>query len=114
MKVKNDCALVIDDEQDICMLLRSFLLRSFKRVETAHTLEGGYALAEKMHPDVIFLDNNLPDGMGILRIPDFKKTCKKIIIISAMSNLDAQAYSSGASAFITKPISFRDIQEVIA
>lgn len=106
-------ALIVDDEEDICFLLSAYLRRFYMRVECAKTLAEGLALAEKLQPELLVLDNNLPDGIGIQLIPDFKKMCKKILVISAMNNLGEQAIQSGADHFLAKPVSFQDIDDFI-
>lgn len=106
-------ALIIDDEEDICLLLKGFLTRSYERVEYANSLTAGMQLAIELKPDILFLDNNLPDGAGISMIADFKKHSSKVIIISAMTNLEEHALKSGADYFLGKPISFKTIRSLI-
>ena len=108
-----EVALIVDDEEEICLLLRGFLLRKFKRVEIATTLKQGLEIAKILKPSVLFLDNNLPDGQGINSISLFRMYVEKIIIISAMTNLADISLSRGANYFIAKPISFRSIESLI-
>jgi two-component system OmpR family response regulator len=56
--------LIIDDEIDFCLLLKAYLTRHSYEVFYAHTLASGVEQAKKISPDIIFLDNNLPDGLG--------------------------------------------------
>lgn len=56
--------LIIDDEIDFCLLLKAYLTRHSYEVFYAHTLASGIEQAKKISPDIIFLDNNLPDGLG--------------------------------------------------
>ena len=106
-------ALIVDDEEDICRLLSSQLRRTFSRVEYALTLNEGLQLAEELQPDWLILDNNLPDGIGIQLIPEFRKYCNNILVISAMNNLSEQALNAGADYFLAKPVSFADISELM-
>lgn len=109
------CALIIDDEEDICILLSSYLRK--KNIETHYslTLKEGIKKVSELKPTILFLDNNLPDGSGIDSIPQIRSFSKrlKIIVISAMSNLRDKALSNSADGFIDKPISFENIQELI-
>lgn len=57
-------ALIIDDEMDSCLLWKAFLSQLNFSVYTAVTLTEGLSLADSVKPSVIFLDNNLPDGLG--------------------------------------------------
>lgn len=109
------CALIIDDEEDICILLSSFLRK--KNIDTHYSfnLTDGKECIERLKPNILFLDNNLPDGSGIEAIPEIRKTNQKmkIVVISAMTNLKEKALANSADAFIDKPISFENIQMVL-
>jgi DNA-binding NtrC family response regulator len=77
--------VIIDDEEDLCKLMCNYLLDLNYDVHMAHTLTSGLHLTEQVKPDIIFLDNNLPDGLGWDKMPLFKQkfpTCK-INLISA-------------------------------
>ena len=97
--------LIVDDEVDVCMLLRRAMLKHFQKVECAHTLTDGYAKAAAFQPDVILLDNNLPDGYGLEHIAEFKGVNKptRIVMISAM-DIRQEAIAAGADEFIGKPV----------
>ncbi len=56
--------LIIDDEVDFCLLLQAFYSRKGFDVFLSHTLKAGLDNIKTLEPDVIFLDNNLPDGLG--------------------------------------------------
>jgi DNA-binding response OmpR family regulator len=56
--------LIIDDEVDFCLLLQAFYSRKGFEVYLSHTLKDGLQSLRTLQPDVVFLDNNLPDGLG--------------------------------------------------
>jgi two-component system, OmpR family, response regulator len=56
--------LIIDDETDFCLLLKNYFVKKNFEVHIFHTLEEGMRNMETINPDIIFLDNNLPDGLG--------------------------------------------------
>jgi DNA-binding response OmpR family regulator len=62
MKAKK--ILLIDDERDFGILMKSYFIPKNIEVYHAVTLEEGMRILDEVHPDVIFLDNNLPDGLG--------------------------------------------------
>lgn len=56
--------LIIDDEEDFCLLMQFYLSRKNCEVSISHTLKEGMGQVRKNHPDIVILDNNLPDGLG--------------------------------------------------
>ncbi len=105
-------ALIIDDEIDICYLLSGILRNKNIQTNYVNSLsEAKQALA--IHtPEFIFLDNHLPDGMGVSFIHDIKLKypATKIIMITAYDTPTdrRKALAEGADFFIAKPFS-RDI-----
>ena len=108
-------ALIIDDELDICILLSNYLKKRNIDADYTLTLRDGLEKLSTVRPDVLFLDNNLPDGSGIDTIQEIRNRSEntRIIVISAMSNLKEKALASSADAFLDKPISFENIVEVL-
>ena len=103
-------ALIVDDETDICYLL-SHILRQ-KNIQTVFA--GSLAEADRMlqSPNFfyyVFLDNHLPDGLGINRIKRWKEKFPAIhfIMISAHDSSEEKrkAKTDGADTFISKPFS---------
>jgi DNA-binding response OmpR family regulator len=56
--------LIIDDELDFGVLMQKYFSARNFEVLIAHTLEEGMEILEKFKPEVVLLDNNLPDGLG--------------------------------------------------
>ena len=56
--------LMIDDEIDYCRILEMFFKKKNYDVLLAFNLTEGLELIVKSKPDILFLDNNLPDGKG--------------------------------------------------
>ncbi|UAY52850.1 response regulator [Ferruginibacter albus] len=56
--------LIIEDEFELCLLLKLHLISREYQVEMAYNLQDGLKKLEDYSPDVVFLDNNLPDGNG--------------------------------------------------
>lgn len=107
--------LIVDDEMEVCQLLADFLTRKNQNVDYSTTLKGALEKFKKFNPDLLILDHNMSDGLGIEYIPEFKKLNNSItiIVISAMSNLKAEALAKGANYFLEKPISFNMLTGII-
>lgn len=56
--------VIIDDEEDLCHLMKTYLANLDHEVFLANTLGRGMQLVSQISPDVLFIDNNLPDGLG--------------------------------------------------
>lgn len=107
--------LIIDDELDICLLLKSQLTKNSLEVQYETSLKTGVMTSTYFRPDYLILDNNLPDGLGIEYIADFKKSHPqmKIILITAHGNLNNLALIKGADVFLKKPFKAADIYKYI-
>ena len=62
--MKKRKVLIIDDEEDFGMLMKRFFSQKNYDVYVAYTISDGLKLMDEHVPDIIFLDNNLPDGYG--------------------------------------------------
>jgi len=62
--MKKRKVLIIDDEEDFGMLMKRFFSQKNYDVYVAYTISDGLKLLDEHLPDIIFLDNNLPDGYG--------------------------------------------------
>ncbi len=103
--------LIIDDEIDLCLLLKSYLLRKDYEVSISHSLKEGVPLVQKLHPEILFLDNNLPDGIGWTSAPQLSKDNPSmfIVLISAFHPTVPQMPDQAKYKCIEKPISMADL-----
>lgn len=106
--------LIIDDEKDMCLLLQRALRTRFAQIEFAHSLSEGAAIAVRMSPNVILLDNNLPDGYGINYIDVFRVDNQSvhIVMVSAM-DIRYESIEAGADEFIDKPVNISVLKDII-
>ena len=56
--------LIVDDEADFCMIMKNYFIKKGYTVSLASTLQEGISKLKELRPDILFLDNNLPDGNG--------------------------------------------------
>lgn len=110
-------ALIIDDEYDICFLLSRILKSNNLEVEFANSISEGKDHLSRLHPNVLFLDNHLPDGYGIDFISFVKKQYPetKIVMVTAHDTSEdrKKALEQGADIFISKPFSAAEIKNAI-
>ena len=107
--------LIIDDEVDLCLLLKSFFLSYNYKVHYCHSLAAGVELCKKLSPDILFLDNNLPDGNGWDKANWFfnKFNSIYIFLISAYQHNKVEKLKSNHFAILEKPLSLKIIQKTL-
>lgn len=110
-------AIIVDDEKDLCFLLKMLLEKEDIRTQSVHSLSGMNKILRKK-PSVIFLDNQLPDGMGINHIPHIKRVLPlvKIVLMTAHESVSARvsAFKNGADAFLAKPFSRHALRDALS
>jgi two-component system KDP operon response regulator KdpE len=116
--------IIIEDEKDLGILMRNFLEKQLSSITPSTiklftTLSEGLLCIRELNPDWVFIDNNLPDGRGINEIEGIKERDTqgigtKIVMMSAMTNLREEAFKRGADYFLDKPISFMEVQNILA
>ena len=116
-KKRASTALIIDDESDICFLLSNILRNNNLDVEFVNSINEGKSYLQKNNPNLLFLDNHLPDGYGIDFISYVKKehADTKIVMVTAHDTPEdrRKALVEGADIFISKPFSALEIKRAI-
>ena len=111
--------LVVDDEPDVESLFRQFFRSQIKKGELTFVFaENGSDALDKLrvYPDidVVFTDINMPvmDGLTFLEKKKENNHLQKTVVISAYGDMQniRTAMNRGAFDFITKPITFEDLQ----
>ena len=100
--------LVVDDDKNICELLRLYLEKEGYSVILAHDGEEALLKFETLHPELILLDIMLPglDGWQVCR--EIRKYSKvPIIMLTAKGDErdELQGFDLGVDEYITKPFS---------
>lgn len=106
-KQTNLKALIIDDEIDICYLLSGILKQKKFHTNYVNNLADAVVELRNSHPIIVFLDNHLPDGLGIDFVDHIKRnypTTKIVMITAYDTHTDRQqAINKGVDIFIGKP-----------
>ena len=110
-------ALVIDDEPDICELLKLTLGRMDIRTETAEDVAGAKALLGKHQFDICLTDMRLPDGDGLELVEWMQANASgvPVAVITAHGNVETavQALKLGAFDFISKPLDLGNLRTIV-
>ncbi len=113
--------LIVEDESGIAELHAQFLRQTlrFKPVAIASNLAMARTMIKVHKPQLIILDNYLPDGKGVdlLREIVANKNSDKadVILVTASSEMDTvkEAMHCGCFDYILKPVAYDRLQETL-
>jgi len=98
--------LVCDDDPNLRELVRAVLGPGYRFIEAADGKEALAAMRE-LSPDLIVLDVMLPglSGIDVLEAirADDQLRGTPVVVITAWSHAEAQAWTAGADRFVAKP-----------
>jgi two-component system, cell cycle response regulator DivK len=111
--------LLVEDTEDNRFMMRRLLEMTGYRVIEAMNGDEAVKLAEVECPQLILMDLSLPviDGLAATRLIRKLSHCNStpIIAVSAHDSSDFQsdALAAGCNRYITKPIDFNELEELI-
>ncbi len=124
--------LIADDDEDDCLLAQEALAESRLAVSNLHIVQDGEQLMDYLYrrgkysdlhssprPGLILLDLNMPkkDGREALKQIKADVNLRQIpVVVLTTSKADEDIYRSydlGANSFITKPVTFSGLVEVM-
>jgi two-component system response regulator AtoC len=99
--------LVVDDEENIRLVLRTLLKKHGFDVEVADSGEAALGLLDAFDPNVILTDVRMPrmGGLDLLATLKAKQHPATVIVMSAYGNVDLaiEAMKAGAYDYVSKP-----------
>jgi two-component system response regulator AtoC len=99
--------LVVDDEENLRLVLRTFLKRQGYQVEVADNGETALEMVESFGPDFILTDVRMPrmGGLDLLSTLRAKGNEATVVVMSAYGNIDLaiEAMKAGAYDYVQKP-----------
>lgn len=112
--------LLVEDTEDNRFMMRRLLELSGYEVAEARNGEEAVRVAGEKRPEMILMDLSLPiiDGLAATRriraLPGFEKV--PIVAVSAHDTADfhAEALAAGCNSYITKPIDFGQLEQLIS
>ncbi|HEX6716211.1 MAG TPA: response regulator [Pyrinomonadaceae bacterium] len=118
-KAEPPTVLLVEDTEDNRFMMRRLLEMTGYRVVEAMNGEEAVKIAKAESPQLILMDLSLPviDGLAatrlIRRLPEFKST--PIIAVSAhdTSDFQSEAIEAGCNTYVTKPIDFNQLEQLI-
>ena len=117
LKPMNLKALIIDDEIDICYLLSGILKQKNCLTNYVNNLADATIELKNNCPKIVFLDNHLPDGLGINFVEHIKNNYPaiKVVMITAYDTTSdrQEALKKGVDIFIGKPFTKEEIANAL-
>ena len=114
---QNRKIMVVDDEENICSLLKKFLEKKGYQAILARNGEEALMLFEREKPSLVLLDIIMPGMDGTLVLKKMREIDPNIRIIMATGVRDEEmareAIQSGASGYLVKPFDFKYLELMI-
>lgn len=106
-------AVIIDDEKRtrelIAKMIESFNL-GIETFPVGENVESGLQAIEKIQPDFVFLDIQMPDGTGFDLLRKIKHKNFEVIFITAHEEFAIQAIKFSALDYILKPVDSEELK----
>lgn len=100
--------LIVEDEPDICGILRTLLKTAGYRVIETETAARAVVEARTHKPDLLLVDLGLPDADGIKVIRSVREWSPVPVVVLSARTMESQkieALDAGADDYVTKPFS---------
>ena len=108
--------LVADDDASLRELIRAVLGSRYRFVEAADGREV-LAVAREVRPDLIVLDVMLPGLSGIEVLDELRGDDEisgtPVVVITAWSHAEVDAWTAGADRFVSKPFDPDDLSTAV-
>jgi len=104
--------LVVDDERQIILILRTSLQSSGYLVETASNGLEAFEKFEAHTPDLIITDLSMPEMGGLELTQAIRRVAETPILVLSVRDSDAmkvKALDEGADDYLTKPFSMNEL-----
>jgi CheY-like chemotaxis protein len=124
--------LMADDDEDDCLMVKDAFSENVKNGVQVNCVEDGEELLDYLHrrgrfadklrypdPSLILLDLNMPKMGGLealaeIRADEKLKMIPIVVLTTSDESLDIkESYTLGANSFITKPLSFEALVNII-
>ena len=112
--------LVVDDDAEICSILKLALSAENYQVRTAFDGPTAIEIAEQWDPEIILLDIIMPEMDGFMLLEEMRRLDKTartpIVIITALSQIRDKeiGFTKGADDYIVKPIDIAELKLRVA
>ncbi len=106
-------ACIIDDEKkgrDILLHLLNEYCKEIQVIGEADSVDSAFELINSLHPEIVFLDVEMPRGTGFELLKRFENIDFKTIFVTAHNHYAIKAIKFAAIDYLLKPV---DVDELI-
>jgi two-component system cell cycle response regulator DivK len=109
--------VIFDDDEDILSICCYVLEEQGWEVHAFTDCNNVAEKVSRIHPNVILMDNWIPDAGGIVATQTLKNNNElkniPVIYFSANSDIQLLANSAGAESYLAKPFDLQQLEQVI-
>jgi len=109
--------IIIDDERSGRQVLQQLLSRHCSNVNVvalAESAESGKKAIDEQHPDLVFLDIEMPLQNGFELLQSFERRTFNVVFVSAHSDYIWKAIKFQPLDFLLKPVSAAELKDTVA
>ncbi len=110
-------AIIVDDEKKGREILKKLLENYCPEVHIkalASSADEAYNSIRKHHPDIVFLDIEMPNGNGFYLLEKFNTIPFRVIFTTAYDNYAIKAIKHRAFDYLLKPIDIDELKTAVA
>jgi two-component system LytT family response regulator len=108
--------IIVDDEPKGREVLRTLLERNCPEIQVAGTATNvaeARALIEKVNPDVVFLDVEMPGGNGFRLLDEIETRNFEIIFVTSYGHYAIPALRYSATDYLLKPVDISELRQAV-
>lgn len=115
MKKQGLDIVLIDDDFNSQRLIQELVenIPDAELIATAKNIKEGKEIVQRIKPDVVLLDVEMPDGTGFDLLNDLKQIHFHLIFVSSFEQYAIRAFKFSAIDYLVKPLKLQELQEAL-
>jgi two-component system, NtrC family, response regulator AtoC len=115
--VLSNSILIVDDDLSLCRFLDKGLSQAGYHIQSVHNAKDAISVLRRTMPNLMLLDNRLPDGQGLDLLKEVRKRNPEVAVI-VMTGFNTthtaiEAMRLGAFDYILKPFELEQISKAV-
>ncbi|MBL7909879.1 MAG: response regulator transcription factor [Bacteroidia bacterium] len=109
-------AIIVDDEKSNRLILNTLLKKGSPEIEVifeTDDIEEAFVQINKLKPDLLFLDIQMPKGGGFTLLKKFKEYPFEVIFVTSFDKYALNAIKASALDYLLKPVERADLKAAV-